>query len=235
MTSTISRFFNRRSPKSETGFPVAGSKNGAANYHVALNKKLPSGLFSFNGKSAMLSFLERVVHFIFSISASLKKTLFEKAEYGMKPVQGGISSKESFNILSHLRLQVLVKMLAITGWNYEKSTGSNKNAFIRKQISWISAFLLMFSINVSAQIAQRGTATTAGNSSTNGGFLTINKPSGVVAGDVMIVSIVQNETDNDNGGLNNAILTGWTLIDGRIIRSDGTSNGNNAWHGTVLR
>jgi hypothetical protein len=62
----------------------------------------------------------------------------------------------------------------------------------------------------------------------------INKPTGIVSGEIMIVSILQNETDNDNGGLSSANLTGWTLIDGRTIRSEGTGNGDNAWFGTVL-
>ncbi len=86
-----------------------------------------------------------------------------------------------------------------------------------------------------AQIVQRGTATT--NATTLSGSnrtLTINRPTGVVAGDVLIASIVQFETDNDNGGLSNATLSGWTLIRGGLIRSDGTGNGNNAWWGTYL-
>jgi len=87
------------------------------------------------------------------------------------------------------------------------------------------------------QIAQRGASTTstAGTTTTsNISSLSISKPSGVVAGDLLIVSILQNESDNDNGGLANASATGWTLIDGRIIFSAGTGNGNNAWHGTIL-
>lgn len=83
------------------------------------------------------------------------------------------------------------------------------------------------------QITQIGSATTATNS-TASSTLTINRPTGVQAGDVLIVNIVQNETDNDNGGLSNASLSGWTLIDGRQIRSEGTGNGDNAWWGTVL-
>jgi hypothetical protein len=93
---------------------------------------------------------------------------------------------------------------------------------------------LLLGHDVFAQIAQRGSATTATVAATNSGTLTINKPTGVVAGDVMIVSILQNETDNDNGGLSNATLTGWTLVDGGIIRSDGTNSNDNAWHGTIL-
>jgi hypothetical protein len=127
-------------------------------------------------------------------------------------------------------------------WNYPSETkgmGWAESAasliWLRKSVWWwISAFLLFVNINVSAQITQRGSATNNSQSGTNVGTLSINRPTGVIAGDVMIVSIVQNETDNDNGGLSNVTASGWTLIDGRLIRSDGTSNGDNAWHGTVL-
>jgi hypothetical protein len=74
---------------------------------------------------------------------------------------------------------------------------------------------LFFVANTFGQIAQRGTATTASTNAATSA-MTINKPTGVVAGDLMIVSIVQNETDNDNGGLSNVTSDGWTLIDGRI-------------------
>lgn len=56
------------------------------------------------------------------------------------------------------------------------------------------------------QIAQRGTATSA---TTNTTSLTINKPSGVVGGDLLIVNITQ--TGNTN---TNATSTGWTVIAG---------------------
>ncbi len=95
-------------------------------------------------------------------------------------------------------------------------------------IACICSFTIGF-----GQITQVGSATTATNNSAIS-TLTINRPTGVQAGDVLIVNIVQNETDNDNGGLSNASLSGWTLIDGRQIRSEGTGNGDNAWWGTVL-
>ena len=71
-----------------------------------------------------------------------------------------------------------------------------------------------------AGIAQRGSATNATTTSTS---LTINKPSGIVAGDVMIVNIAQR-------GNNTAApsLTGWTLIDGRSLA------GGTARYGAVL-
>ena len=72
MTSTISRLFNRRSLKTETRFPVAGSKSRVMNRYVALNKKSPFGHSSFNGKPDALSILRDVAQFIFSIPAILK-------------------------------------------------------------------------------------------------------------------------------------------------------------------
>ena len=57
-----------------------------------------------------------------------------------------------------------------------------------------------------ATITQRGTATSATTTSTT---LTISKPAGVIAGDVMIVNITQ----TGNTGTN-ASLTGWNLIAG---------------------
>ena len=45
-----------------------------------------------------------------------------------------------------------------------------------------------------AQIAQRGTATTA---TTTNSSLAVNKPSGVLAGDVMIANILHNDTSNN--------------------------------------
>ena len=74
------------------------------------------------------------------------------------------------------------------------------------------AILFSFASGYS-QISRVGDATTATNS-TASATLTISRPAGVQAGDVLIVNIVQNETDNDNGGLSNASLSGWTLIDG---------------------
>jgi trimeric autotransporter adhesin len=101
------------------------------------------------------------------------------------------------------------------------------------------AFLLLgllFCVSISwGQIAQRGTATTnASNLSGSNRTLSIARPAGVVAGDVLIATIVQNETDNDNGGLSANTASGWTLVSSRLIREDGTGNGDNAWFGTIL-
>jgi len=66
------------------------------------------------------------------------------------------------------------------------------------------------------QIAQRGVATSATSATAT---LTISKPSGVIAGDVLIANITQ--SDNDNGILSNASSSGWTLIDGRLLYDNG--------------
>lgn len=80
-----------------------------------------------------------------------------------------------------------------------------------KKFTLIFSFAItatLLGLTASAQILQRGSATTA--TSTNG-TITINKPTGVVAGDVMIVNIAQSD---DNDALGNPTLAGWTLISG---------------------
>jgi hypothetical protein len=70
-----------------------------------------------------------------------------------------------------------------------------------------SAILLFFMAAAGwGQIAQRGTATSATTTTLS---LTINKPSGVVAGDVMIVNITQSGNTETN-----ASSSGWSLIAG---------------------
>jgi hypothetical protein len=97
----------------------------------------------------------------------------------------------------------------------------------------VIVLVMLFSTNLSAQITQRGTSTTASAATTNGTTITISKPTGVVAGDVLLFSVVQNETDNDNGGLASPTLSGWTLVKDRLIREEGTGNGDNAWFGSI--
>jgi hypothetical protein len=104
----------------------------------------------------------------------------------------------------------------------------------RANLLLLPLLLVLLSTISYGQIAQRGSAISNSAATTNMSTIQVNKPTGVVSGDIMIVSILQNETDNDNGGLNSANLTGWTLIDGRLIESQGTANGDNAWYGTVL-
>ncbi len=96
-----------------------------------------------------------------------------------------------------------------------------------------ATFLLCFAQIGIGQIEQRGAATTNSAGSTNSTSLTINKPTGLITGDVMLLTIVQNETDNDNGGLTSPTLSGWTLVKDILIRSNGTSDGDNAWFGSI--
>ncbi|MES2811985.1 MAG: GEVED domain-containing protein [Bacteroidota bacterium] len=72
------------------------------------------------------------------------------------------------------------------------------------------------------QIAQRGTATT---STSTANTITIAKPTGVVAGDIMIANIVS--VDGNNLGGDNADLTGWTSINAVNLSS-------NKRRGTIL-
>ncbi|MFM7016449.1 MAG: beta strand repeat-containing protein, partial [Bacteroidota bacterium] len=70
--------------------------------------------------------------------------------------------------------------------------------------------LVLLTVNISnGQIALRGTATSGTTSNTS---ITINKPTGVVAGDVMIVNIAQNGNNTTNPS-----LSGWTLIQGSAL------------------
>ena len=99
----------------------------------------------------------------------------------------------------------------------------------------VGGLLTFITSNSWGQIAQRGSATTNSANLTGANrTLSIPKPTGVQAGDVLIASIVQNETDNDNGGLTSNTANGWTVIKGILIRSDGTNNNDNAWYGTCL-
>ncbi|GEM_PF-3922239 len=71
---------------------------------------------------------------------------------------------------------------------------------------------LFFTNDLFADIVQRGSATTG---QISGNSITIAKPTGIVAGDVMIANIIQHvgfwDLDID------ASLTGWTEIDGRMF------------------
>lgn len=87
----------------------------------------------------------------------------------------------------------------------------------------VASFAFVLPQSAYAAIAQRGTATSG--TSTNGS-ITIAKPTGVVAGDVMIANIAQSD-DNDTVS-NNANLSGWTLIAGADLA------GITERYGTVL-
>lgn len=90
-----------------------------------------------------------------------------------------------------------------------------QNTLIAKKACSFFATLLIivgssFVVNDAyGQIIQRGTSTTAISTNTN---LTINKPTGVVEGDVMLVNIAK-----ENNGTTNPSLSGWTLIAGAAI------------------
>ncbi|WP_264521971.1 MBG domain-containing protein [Flavobacterium sp. N1994] len=84
-------------------------------------------------------------------------------------------------------------------------------------------FLLVFSAQgISAQIALRGTATTASATTTS---VTINVPTGVVAGDVMIANFATYKSPQSAAAVTNA---SWTAI------SSGALGGNNKLFGTLL-
>jgi len=74
-----------------------------------------------------------------------------------------------------------------------------------------------------AAIAMRGTGATAAWSS--GSTITLTKPTGVVAGDVMLVSIAQHDS---SGTPTAATLSGWTPV------KSGTLGGNSPDFGTIL-
>ena len=86
---------------------------------------------------------------------------------------------------------------------------------------YFTLFLSVFVATLSnAAIGLRGTST-ANSTNTS---LTILKPAGVLAGDLMIITIAQNGT----AGLSNPTCAGWTLIDGANL-----GGGTNRW-GAVL-
>lgn len=111
--------------------------------------------------------------------------------------------------------------------NYLSKTAMSANplALIVAKKSWQNTattwLLLLFTVfgftdALQAQIAQRGTATTATSSNSN--TITITKPTGVVTGDIMLLNIAT--SDNNSLGGNNANLAGWTLIDARNLSSN---------------
>ncbi len=114
------------------------------------------------------------------------------------------------------------------------TNGSNKKFSVRTFLPRKGIFavvLLMVNLfllnNAFGQILQRGSSTTS--TSTNN--ITINKPTGVVAGDVLIVNIVQ-EDANDHNLSNVTVPSGWALIDGRTIYDAG--NNVRQWWGTIM-
>ncbi len=84
---------------------------------------------------------------------------------------------------------------------------------------------MLFTTTSSAQIALRSGSQT--NTSTNA-TITINKPTSLAVGDLMLANIVQ--SDNDNATLANATISGWTLVAGEEFGNVG----NDSWWGTIL-
>ncbi len=78
-------------------------------------------------------------------------------------------------------------------------------------------FFLTLSCFSYGQITQRGAATIG--TSTNSNTITINKPTGVIAGDLMIVSIASDDNNSLTG--TNASLAGWTLQSSVTIVNNG--------------
>jgi Ig-like domain CHU_C associated/PKD-like domain len=98
------------------------------------------------------------------------------------------------------------------------STLSETTPSIQKLSFVVLLFILFLSSNsLKAQIALRGVATTASSTNTN---ITINKPVGVVLGDIMLVTIAKggNRTTDPS-------LAGWTLIDGVSLGGGTQRNG----------
>ena len=119
--------------------------------------------------------------------------------------------------------------------NTRKSRGllrpeERKEAICRLGKFKLTLFILMLinlfvCNNALAQIVQRGSATSATSTNTT---LTINKPTGVVEGDVMLANISQ--TDDNDALTSNASSSGWTLIAG----ADLDANTNPQRRGTLL-
>lgn len=91
----------------------------------------------------------------------------------------------------------------------------------------LTVVFLSLSQGVEAQIAQRGSATTALSTTET---VTVSKPVGLIVGDVMIAII--NQADNDGNTLGNATGSGWTFLSGAKYYE--TGNGDDEWWGTVL-
>ena len=102
--------------------------------------------------------------------------------------------------------------------NYPNSVSSLLTLFrLTKKRSIVLFLYLIFFISnpLKAQIALRGTATTSTSTNTN---ITINKPTGVITGDLMLVNIAKggNRTTAPS-------LAGWTLIDGVNLGGGGAT------------
>ena len=104
-------------------------------------------------------------------------------------------------------------MQSLLGRLFGKHRAETKRAFgIRTARNWAAmllafVFTLLGASNGQAAIAQRGSATTASGGGVSS--LTINAPTGVVSGDVMVANITLH---NGSGGVFYPSLSGWTAI-----------------------
>src|ERR1035437_1729405 len=123
---------------------------------------------------------------------------------------------------TNLNNRVEASIIQLTGgfrkYHYSISVSNFCKSYFTKEIvaskfsrSIILVLLLLVTVmdSLSGQIALRGTATTATSTTTT---LTINKPTGVVAGDILIVAITKLNSTNTI-----TPPTGWTSIDGRSL------------------
>jgi hypothetical protein len=101
-----------------------------------------------------------------------------------------------------------------------------------KQSTFLKGLALLaicfFSFRSNAQITQ--VAAFSDDQNTDGAALVLTNPGGFAIGNVMIANIVQNDNDAGVALSNPTAPTGWTLIDGRSLGS----NGNNDWWGAVF-
>ena len=107
-----------------------------------------------------------------------------------------------------------------------KSPIGSTFASLRRLAAFVIFTASIFSAqNAFGQITQVGTATTAANSGT---MVTINKPTGVVSGHLMIALITENETSNNSDIDAGDIVApaGWTPLGTSSIEF-GADNGNN--------
>lgn len=99
-----------------------------------------------------------------------------------------------------------------------------KSVFVLLAMLFTSLF---FASSTFAQIALVTGSQT--NQQTSGTTLTINKPTNLAVGDLMVAVIIQVD-DGDNQNLSNASRTDWTLVAGEEIGNAGSDS----WWGTVL-
>ena len=160
-----------------------------------------------------------------------------------KPTIFSFFSKASLGVRGVVWMLVSFVNLLLSGFSEMRSFFSIRRSAVKgnfsidamKSSGVIKMMLLTFFAlaamqgELLAQIAQRGTATFAESTSTS---VSINKPSGLAVGDLMIATINQS-TNNGGVSLSDAALTGWIKPNsgagGRYYE-----NGDDEWWGVVL-